>query len=132
MAMKTNYKRTLMGYSPKEVEERINGLDVQFKEEFNKYNDELSVSIKKNNGLKQELEELQLKMKSYKEFKENLKEILYGSFVESFNKVYDSEKMLNEMIKYKTQILEKQEKKESEIKLSINKLLKEIDCILDE
>jgi uncharacterized sodium:solute symporter family permease YidK len=78
------------------------------------------------------LEELELKMKSYKEFKEKLAETLYGSFVESFNKVYNSEKMLNEMIEYKTQILKKQEKKESEIKLSINKLLKEVDCILDE
>lgn len=131
MTMKTNYKRAFLGYSTKEVDERINGLDVQFKEELNKYNSELSVSMENNNKLKQELEELQLKMKSYKEFKEKLAEILYSSFVESFNKVYDSEKMLSEMIEYKTQILKKQEKKESEIKLSINKVLKEIDYILD-
>lgn len=131
MTMKTNYKRAFLGYSTKEVDERINGLDVQFKEELNKYNSELSVSMENSNKLKQELEELQLKMKSYKEFKEKLEEILYSSFVESFNKVYDSEKMLSEMIEYKTQILKKQEKKESEIKLSINKVLKEIDYILD-
>jgi hypothetical protein len=129
--MKTNYKKTFRGYSFNEVNEKITELDLEFKEEFNKYNSQLSIGIKNNNKLKQELEKLKLKMKSYKESKAKLQGALYGSFVQSFSKVYDSEKMLNEMIEYKTQILENQEKKESEIKASINKLLKEVDCILE-
>lgn len=129
--MKTNYKRTLRGYSSNEVNEKITQLDIEFNEEINKYSSELSISIENNNKLKQELEQLKLKMKSYKESKEKVQEVLYGSFVQAFSKVYDSEKMLNEMIEYKTQILETQEKKESEIKSSINKLLKEVDCIIE-
>lgn len=129
--MKTNYKRTLRGYSSNEVNEKITQLDIEFNEEINKYSSELSISIENNNKLKQELEELKLKIKSYKESKEKVQEVLYGSFVQAFSKVYDSEKMLNEMIEYKTQILETQEKKESEIKASINKLLKEVDCIIE-
>ncbi|KZL92153.1 hypothetical protein [Clostridium magnum] len=129
--MKTNYKRTLRGYSSNEVNEKITQLNIEFKEEFNKYSSELSISTENNKKLKQELEELKLKMKSYKESKEKLQEVLYGSFVQAFGKVYDSEKMLNEMIEYKTQILETQEKKDSEIKSSINKLLKEVDCIIE-
>lgn len=130
--MNTNYKRTLLGYSPNEVNEKINQLEMKFEEELNGYNKELSVSIEKNNTLKQELEEINLEMESYKKLKEKLQEVLYSSFIEDFSKIYDSEKMLNEMIKYKTHILETQEKKESEINLSINKLLERIECILAE
>lgn len=130
--MGDNFKRSFVGYKPKEVEIFLNGQNSEFEKLYREYTKELAQVNEENERLKDELENLKQEMSSYKTSRDKLQNILYSNYIKAATSLYEEEKRLEEMIKEKTSILEAQKNKNSDIKTSINKVMAEIKAIVED
>jgi hypothetical protein len=130
--MGDKFKRAITGYKPNEVNKIIELQNSEFEREYKENNNEFAAVITENEMLKRELENIKQQMSSHKAPREKLENILYTNYIEAASLVYEEEKKLERMIREKTSILEIQKNKSLEIKASINKLLSEVQEIIED
>jgi hypothetical protein len=130
--MGNRYKRSLIGYKPDEVRIRVEQISDEFDRKYDEQKQILSNLTEENVKLKEELEQLRRAVSEHKEPKLKMGELLYNMHIKASKVVYDADKKSKQIIQEKTDILRHQENKNLEIKLSINKLLKEVHSILED
>lgn len=130
--MVNRYKRSLFGYKPDEVRSRVEQIGDEFDRKYDEQKQVLSNLTEENARLKEELEQLKLMVSEHREPRLKMGELLYKIHIRACRVVYDAEKKSEEVIKQKTDVLRQQENKNLEIKLSINKMLKEVHSILED
>lgn len=121
-----------MGYDDKDVEGQFSKEKGRFKTEYAKYERELESLTNKNQRIKKEITELEAQMVDYKKTRKEIERRLYTAHIEASKKVYKTGKKFDEMVEYKTKIIEKQQSKNVQIKGSINKLIEKIQAIINE
>lgn len=126
------YKKTLIGYKPKEVEKRIYFLNSSFEKEWNEYNKELVELLGENKKLKQEVEQLEAQMHSYKDMRKQLEEKLYRAHLSACCGVHETGGRFDDMLLYKVDVIKNQQKKSLEIKSSITRLLEQLREIVED
>lgn len=129
--MGNKFSKALFGYSEKEVSRVLDNISDEFDLTIKEYNYKENELKKENIKLINEIHELNEKMKDYNNLNDKLSEILYNSHVNSANKIYNSEKKLDEMINYKNEIIKKLEEKNEKINSDIRHLMNKINDLIN-
>lgn len=128
--MSRKFKRSFIGYKQKDVIEEFEIQKADFDKLNSDYDEEILQLNNEINQLRQEIEKLQLDMTQRSEKKKKVQDILYNAHLDACMEIHEIEKKFEEMIQYKTNIIKNQQKKNLEIKVSINKLMKKLQWII--
>lgn len=130
--MNNKFKRSIIGYKKKEVQQAIEVENAEFEKLYREYKEELFKLINENQRLKGQAENLNNETFSYIFSKEKMQNLLYDTHMEALTSLFAAEQKLSTMIKEKTRLLENHQNKGETIKLSINNLLKDIEAIVED
>jgi hypothetical protein len=129
--MGIKYKRAFIGYSTKDVERREELLEEEFQENYNESIRQLEELRMESQRLEDKISNKKYDMTKSKSLKDDLEKIIIRKHMEAASLIYEAEQKYEAMIKYKSDILNKHQSKNQEVKESINKLLKKVQVIVD-
>lgn len=130
--MKKSFSRVLFGYSKSQVKEKIDKATVDIDNEFQECKNKEKTLNEENLRLKKEMQVINEKMRDYKELRGKLTEMLYESHMNAITPIYNSQKKIDEMLEYKSNIAKKLENKNEEINNAINNLILNIKSIMND
>lgn len=130
--MGKKFKKSLVGYNPADVKNEIKKQENEFYTLFNSYSVELDMLTKKNKELKEQLKLLKEQTTNNKIQSEELKKGLYAKYMDACTRIYEVEKKLEEMVAYKSSVLQNKQRKNHEIQSTISKLSNELNAMIKE
>jgi cell division septum initiation protein DivIVA len=127
----SNFKHSLIGYKTSEVKQALDFKNDEFEKLYKEYREELFKLINENQRLKGEVDNLEGETSVYRASKEKIKNTLYDEYMKDISALHAAEKKLACMIGEKNKLIEIKRNKGEAIKLSINRLLEEVQAIVE-
>lgn len=128
----SNFKHSLIGYKKSEVERALNFENDEFEKLYKEYGEELFKLINENQRLKGEVDNLEGETTVYRASKEKIKDNLYNAYMKDITGLHAAEIKLASMVDEKIKLIEIKKNKSEAIRLSINRLLDEIQTIVED
>jgi predicted nucleic acid-binding Zn-ribbon protein len=128
--MDKRFKKALLGYKPKEIEEILNEENSNFEKAYKEYSKELTITAEENERLKEELESIKQSTASFKDSKKAVQDMLYEAHIDTVKLLYEAEKRFEGMVTEKSGVLQMQKAKNESIKASVNRLVNDVEAIV--
>ena len=116
-----------IGYNPKDFESKLMALDREYEKKAIEYSHKLDKLKNENSKLLEEINRLESEIAEYRSAKTELEKNLARKYAEFCKDLYDAENRLNEMVDYKTEVINTLEYKSRELKRQSEGLLDNID-----
>lgn len=127
--MERRYKRAFVGYRKTDVDNMIASILSQMEGAAKTYENEKNSLLDINDRLKKEIAAAESEMRNFRDIQSQLEKSLYSGFMEACQKVYDTEKLFDESINSKAQVLKLQQEINDRIKSLTGGLLEQIKLI---